>query len=37
MKESVLKKDFKQADVQRLRNLMTGKQGERTTAGVGYS
>ena len=37
MKDSVLKKDFKQADVQRLRNLMTGKQGERTTAGIGYS
>jgi len=37
MSENVLKKDFKQADVQRLRNLMTGKQGERTVAGVGYS
>ena len=37
MAENVLKKDFKSADVQRLRNLMTGKQGERTTAGVGYS
>ena len=37
MSENVLKKDFKSADVQRLRNLMTGKQGERTTAGVGYS
>ena len=33
----MLKKDFKQADVQRLRNLMTGKQSERTNAGVGYS
>jgi len=33
----MLKKDFKKADVQRLRNLMTGKQSERTTAGVGYS
>ena len=37
MSENVLKKDFKSADVQRLRNLMTGKQGERTVAGVGYS
>ena len=37
MSENVLKKDFKSADVQRLRNLMTGKQGERTAAGVGYS
>ena len=36
MADNVLKKDFKSADVQRLRNLMTGKQGERTTAGVGY-
>ena len=37
MSENVLKKDFKSADVQRLRNLMTGKQGERTNAGIGYS
>jgi hypothetical protein len=37
MSENVLKKDFKSADVQRLRNLMTGKQGERTNGGVGYS
>ena len=37
MSENVLKKDFKSADVQRLRNLMTGKQGERTVGGVGYS
>jgi hypothetical protein len=33
----MLKKDFKQADVQRLRNLMTGKQGEKTNVGIGYS
>ena len=33
----MLKKDFKQADIQRLRNLMTGKQSERTNAGVGYT
>ena len=37
MSNNVLKKDFKSADVQRLRNLMTGKQSERTIAGVGYS
>jgi hypothetical protein len=37
MSENVLKKDFKSADVQRLRNLMTGKEGERTVSGVGYS
>lgn len=36
MKDSVLKKDFKSADVQRLRNLMTGKQSEKTITGVGY-
>jgi hypothetical protein len=33
----MLKKDFKSADVQRLRNLVTGKQGERSTAGIGYT
>ncbi len=37
MANNVLKKEFKSADVQRLRNLMTGKQGERTNAGIGYS
>ena len=37
MSENVLKKDFKSADIQRLRNLMTGKEGERTNVGVGYS
>ncbi len=36
MANNVLKKEFKSADVQRLRNLMTGKQGEKTTTGVGY-
>ena len=34
--ESVLKKEFKQRDVERLRNLVKGKYGERTTVGVGY-
>ena len=37
MKESVLKKEFKEKDVQRLRNLMTGKHGERNVQGVGYT
>lgn len=37
MSENVLKKDFKQADVQRLRNLMVGKHGEKTTTGIGYT
>ena len=36
MSENVLKKDFKQKDVQRLRNLVQGKYGERTTIGIGY-
>ncbi len=36
MSENVLKKDFKQKDVQRLRNLVQGKYGERTTVGIGY-
>lgn len=35
--ESVLKKEFKQRDVERLRNLVKGKYGERTTVGIGYS
>jgi hypothetical protein len=34
---SVLKKEFKQRDVERLRNLVKGKYGERTTMGTGYS
>ena len=37
MADNVLKKDFKSADVQRLRNLMTGKQDERTVSGIGYT
>jgi len=37
MADNVLKKDFKSADVQRLRNLMTGKQSERTVNGIGYT
>jgi len=31
-----LKKEFKKKDVQRLRNLITGKYGNKTTVGVGY-
>jgi hypothetical protein len=34
---SVLKKEFKQRDVERLRNLVKGKYGERTTMGTGYT
>jgi len=33
---SVLKKQFQEKDVQRLRNLMTGKYGEKTTQSAGY-
>lgn len=35
--DNVLKKEFKKQDVQRLRNVLTGKAGERTTEGVGYT
>ena len=35
--DNVLKKEFKQQDVKRLRNIMSGKAGERTTEGVGYT
>ena len=37
MAENVLKKEFKEKDVQRLRNLMTGKYGEKATIGTGYT
>jgi len=36
-KDNVLKKEFKQKDVQRLRNLVQGKHGEKTGQGIGYS
>lgn len=36
MAESVLNKPFKERDVQRLRNLIQGKYGEKTILGVGY-
>ena len=36
-KETVLKKQFAKKDVERLRNVMTGKAGERTSGGVGYT
>jgi hypothetical protein len=35
--DSVLKKEFKQNDVQRLRNLIQGKHGDRTSMGTGYN
>lgn len=36
MNDSVLKKEFSKQNVTRLRNLIQGKQGEKTTQGVGY-
>ena len=36
-KESVLKKQFKEKDVQRLRNLVQGKYGEKTRSSVGFT
>ena len=35
--DNILKKEFKKQDVKRLRNIMSGKAGERTTEGVGYT
>jgi hypothetical protein len=32
-----LKKEFQKRDVERLRNLVKGKYGDRTTVGIGYS
>ena len=37
MKDNVLKKDFQERDVQRLRNLIQGKQGEKTRSSVGFT
>ena len=36
-KESFLKKNFQEKDVQRLRNLVQGKYGEKTRSSVGFS
>ncbi len=33
----MLKKQFKERDVQRLRNLVTKKYGDKTTQGIGYT
>ena len=37
MADSVLKKEFKEKDVQRLRNLVQGKHGEKSSVGIGYT
>ena len=34
---SILKKQFNEKDIQRVRNLVKGKSGERTVSGVGYT
>jgi hypothetical protein len=36
-KDTVLKKEFNKNDVQRLRNLVQGKYGEKTRSSVGFS
>jgi hypothetical protein len=37
MSDNVLKKQFQKQDVQRLRNLVQGKYGDRISEGIGYS
>ena len=37
MSKSVLKKEFKEKDVQRLRNLVQGKYGDKSTQSIGYT
>ena len=36
-KETLLQKEFKQSDIQRIRNLISGNQGNSTQTQVGYS
>ncbi len=36
MSDHTLKKPFEQKDIQRLRNLVQGKHGDKTTIGIGY-
>jgi hypothetical protein len=36
MSQTVLKKEFKEADLQRMRNLIQGKTGEKTSVSSGY-
>tara|TARA_Y100000356_G_C11237310_1_gene278635 strand:- start:610 stop:1194 length:585 start_codon:yes stop_codon:yes gene_type:complete len=37
MNDNILKKEWNKKDVQRARNLISGKTGERVTQGIGYS
>ena len=36
-KDSILKKDFQKQDVERLRNLIKGKYGEKTRSSIGFN
>ena len=36
-KDNILNKEFAKKDVERLRNVLSGKAGERSTEGVGYT
>ena len=36
MRDNVLKKELNKKDVQRIRNLVQGKYGDKTTQSVGY-
>ena len=35
--DNVLKKEFSKKDVQRVRNLVQGKHGDKVTEGIGYT
>ena len=37
MKDNVLKKEFKEKDVQRLRNIVSKKYGEKTSTSIGFT
>ena len=37
MSDNILKKEFNKKDVERLRNLVKGKSGKRTSQGIGYT
>ena len=37
MSDNILKKEFNKKDVERLRNLVKGKNSERTSQGIGYT
>lgn len=37
MSNTQLNKEFEKKDIQRLRNIITGKYGDKTTTGIGYT